>query len=142
MVDVNNHHNDGHSLLMPGSKRTFAYTLLPAGEDAEKTLRQAEKILAWACEGDDRVECHGISGDALGAITLNLTIVNRDQWACRQLAQDILNYVTWGLKNPTGFDLNSVRQPAHGHRGYQHGRTKRYRERASAEPNLTAPDLT
>lgn len=113
---------------MPGSRRTFSYRLLPANEAIEQTAARARKILAWACDGDDRIECHGISGEAVGVVTLELTIVNRDQWACRQLAQDILNYVTWGLADPTNLDLTSERQPAHMNRGYGHGRTKRYNE--------------
>jgi hypothetical protein len=114
---------------MPGSKRTFEYLIAAGPDDTEKVLRKAERILAWACDGDERIECHGISGGAVGAVTLNLTIVNRDQWACRQLAQDILNLVVWGLdKDATQLALQSRRQEVHGHRGYSHGRTKRYRE--------------
>ncbi len=122
---------------MPGSRRTFSYRLLPEANNLEQTKAQAERILAWACDGDNRIKCHGISGEAFGHITLNLTIVNRDQWACRQLAQDILNLITWGLKNPAGLDLTSQRQPTHTHRGYAHGRTKRYNEprpKVSPEP--------
>jgi hypothetical protein len=96
-------------------------------------FRRAQRILAWACDGDDRIECHGITGEGLGVVTLNLTIVNRDQWACRQLAQDILNLVTWGLKNEaTRAELQSRRQKPHQRRGYgAGGRTKTWRESKS-----------
>ena len=115
---------------MAGSKRTFEYVLTPGPEGVDQLLRRAQRILAWACEGDKRIECHGMSGEGLGAITLNLTIVNRDQWACRQLAQDILNLVTWGLANDaTQLALQSRRQEPHKKRGYgAGGRTKTWRE--------------
>ena len=115
---------------MPGSKRTFEYVLKPTGEDVEQTFRRAKRILGWACEGDKRIECHGISGEGLGVVTLNLTIVNRDQWACRQLAQDILNLVPWGLAtDATQLTLQSRRQQPHTRRGYgAGGRTKTWRE--------------
>jgi hypothetical protein len=112
-----------------GSKRTFEYRLRPEPDEFARAQAKAGKILAWACEGDKRIECHGISGEALGVITLNLTIVNRDQWACRQLAQDILNLVTWGLAkdNLTKLELQSRRQAPHTTRGYAGGRTKTWR---------------
>jgi hypothetical protein len=114
---------------MPGARRTYSYTLIPeAPEDAAKVLSRARKILGWACEGDDRIECHGISGEALGAVTLNLTVRGRDQWWSRQIAQNVLNLVTWGLEaNATKLQLRSKRQEAHTHRGYAYGRTKTYR---------------
>jgi hypothetical protein len=114
---------------MPGSRRTYSYALVPTTqEDAPKVLARAERILGWACDGDERVECHGITGEAVGSITLNLTIVGRDQWWSRQLAQDILNLVTWGLeKDATKLQLESKRQEVHMNRGYAHGRTKTYR---------------
>jgi hypothetical protein len=114
---------------MAGSKRTFSYRLTPRPEDTDRVLRQAEKVLGWACEGDDNIICHGIKGEALGTVEIMLTIVGRDQWWSRQLAQDILNIVTWGLETgATQLELQSHRQQAHQHRGYRYGRTKRYRE--------------
>lgn len=115
---------------MAGSKRTFEYILTPGEENVEQTFRRAQRILGWACEGDKRIECHGISGEGLGVVKLSLTIVNRDQWACRQLAQDILNLVTWGLVNDTTqLALQSHRQKPHMRRGYgAGGRTKTWRE--------------
>jgi hypothetical protein len=97
---------------------------------------QARKILGWTCDGDPRVECHDVSGEALGTVVLSFTIVGRDQWWCRQLAQDILNRITWGLTNDveTKLDLQSYRQEPHTHRGYAHGRTKPYREPAPRQP--------
>jgi len=114
---------------VPGSRRTFTYRLTPKPEDTDKVLKQAQRVLGWACEGDKHIECHGVSGEALGVVELSLTIVGRDQWWSRQLAQDILNVVTWGIStNATKLELASHRQEAHTHRGYQWGRTKRYRE--------------
>ncbi len=125
---------------MPGSRRTYSYALVPrTQEDAPKVLARAERILGWACDGDNRIECHGISGEGVGSITLNLTIVGRDQWWSRQLAQDILNLVTWGLEaNATRLQLESQRQKVHMNRGYGHGRTKTYRTprtEGRSEPN-------
>lgn len=118
---------------MAGSKRHFTYTLVPESGDVEQAARQARKVLGWACESDSRITCHEVTGDALGVVTLNLTIQGRDQWACRQLAQDILNYVTWGLQNPSELQLQSKRLPPHTVRGYSGGRTKTWRERARGE---------
>jgi hypothetical protein len=119
---------------MAGSKRTFEYVLKPTGEDVEQTFRRAQRILGWACEGDKRIECHGISGEGLGVVKLNLTVTGRDQWACRQLVQDILNLVVWGLeKDATRLDLQSRRQEPHLTRGYgAGGRTKTYRSPKSS----------
>lgn len=116
---------------MPGSKRTFEYVLKPTDDgDMDQLLRRARKILGWACDGDTRIECHGISGEGLGVVTMNLTIVGRDQWACRAIAQDVLNRVTWGLASgATELDLRSHRQGPHKKRGYGiGGRTKTWRE--------------
>lgn len=119
---------------MPGSRRTFAYSLTPEASHLEYALRKANKILGWACEGDKRIECHGITGEAVGTITLNLTIVDRDQWACRQLAQDILNYVTWGIQADVTMDLVSERLEPHFNRGYGHGRTKQRNDPRPKQP--------
>ena len=123
-----------------GSRRTFSYRLQPASEDVAIVAARVRKILGVACDGDDRIECHDVSGEALGVVTMSLTIVNRDQWACRQLAQDILNMVTWGLKNPTELDLVSQRQPVHMNRGYGHGRTKTYNEPRPRVPPEPGPE--
>lgn len=116
--------------MMVGSKRTFEYILTPSTtEDAEKLFARARKVLGWACDGDTRIECHGITGEGLGVVTLNLTIHHRDQWACRQLAQDVLNKVVWGLaKDATQLRLQSHRQKPHVRRGYGGGRSKTWRE--------------
>jgi len=113
---------------MPGTRRTFTYSLTPDADDFDRVLKKAQRILGWACEGDHRVECHGITGEALGTITLNLTVVNRDRWAATQLAQDILNYVTWGVDTDINMDLGSLPPAPHEHRGYQFGRSKRFNE--------------
>lgn len=115
---------------MAGSTRTFTYTLRPAQEDVEDAFRRAAKVLGWACDGDKRIECHGVSGEGFGVVILNLTIRARDQWAVRQIGQDVVNLVTWGLANPADFEAGSVRQEPHTARGYARGgRTKRFRER-------------
>jgi hypothetical protein len=114
---------------MAGSKRTFSYRLTPTPENTEGLLRRVEKILGWACDGDPHIICHGVQGEALGTVEISMTIVGRDQWWSRQLAQDVLNHVTWGLDTgATQLELQSHRQDAHQHRGYRYGRTKRYRE--------------
>lgn len=112
---------------MPRTVRTFEYKLIPGPDDVATLEARARKILGWACEGDDRITCHDVTGSALGVVTLSLTVKARDRWWATQLAQDILNYVTWGLKNSPRLDLQSSRQPIHQNRGYAHGRTKRTR---------------
>lgn len=113
---------------MAGSKRVFTYTLIPKAEDTGELGRRAKRILAWACDGDDRITCHEVTGDAVGAVTLNLTIQGRDQWWSRQLAQDIINLVTWGLQDPCRLDLTSKKEAPHMTRGYAGGRSKTWRE--------------
>lgn len=116
-----------------GSKRTFTYSLIPEPSDVARVEAQARKVLAWACDGDDRITCHDVNGSALGVVTLSMTIHGRDRWWSTQLAQDVLNIVLWGLRNDvkTRLDLQSRQQEIHMHRGYAHGRTKRHRESAS-----------
>lgn len=117
---------------MPGSTRTFTYTLVPSTEDVAKMEKRAQKILGWACEGDKRITCHNVTGSALGIVTLSMTIRGRDRWWATQLAQDVLNLVTWGLETgATRTQLESRRQEPHDHRGYAHGRTKRHRDSSS-----------
>ena len=133
----------GHQRQMTGSNRTFTYALTPVPEDRDRVLKKATKILAMACDGDSRITCHGITGEALGIITISLTIKGRDQWWSRQLAQDIVNFVTWGLEpGVTQLDLESRRQEAHTHRGYAHGRTKRYRESKPERTTTSASSST
>lgn len=123
---------------MPASNRTFNYTLIPTkAEDLERVTRHATRWLNQACEGDKKITCHGITGDALGVVTMSMTIRARDRWWAAQLAQDVLNYVLWSLEHSSAglergavrLALESERQAPHDHRGYAHGRTKRYRER-------------
>lgn len=127
---------------MPGSIRDYTYVLTPTSEDMKRVLAQARKVMGWYCENEPRITNHAITGEALGLVTLTMTIHSRDQWASRQLAQDVLNYVTWGLKNTgaTQMDLQSWRQEVHMNRGYAHGRTKRFREKKKTEPE--APPST
>lgn len=115
---------------MPGSKTTFRYTLVPRPDDVARVQAKAAKILGWACDGDTRITCHQVTGDALGVVTLSMTIHGRDRWWATQLAQDILDGVLLALgTDAPRLDLHSQRQDPHDHRGYGHGRTKRYRER-------------
>lgn len=128
---------------MPGSKRTFSYSLTPKdAADLPKVAARARKILAWACEGDDRITCHSIDGEAIGRVTMNLTIIGRDRWWAMQLAQDILNLVTWQLKADVSLDLRSTRLPPHENRGYVKGnRTKRWNDpkpQRGAQPQESA----
>ena len=117
---------------MAGSARTFTYTLKPALGDAEDAYRRAAKVLGWVCDGDKRVACHGVSGEGFGVVVVSLTIHGRDQWAARQIGQDLINLVTWGLANPAALEATSARQEPHKARGYARGgRTKRFREKKS-----------
>lgn len=114
---------------MPGATRHFTHTIRPRDpEDLPQVAARAKKILAWACEGDDRVTCHGITGEPLGQVTMNLTIKGRDRWWAMQLAQDIINYVTWGMSQKVDLDLRSLPPPPHMSRGYGFGRTKTWRD--------------
>lgn len=116
---------------MPGSVREYTYTIKPKGDDdLAKLTRQARRVLAWACDGDKRIECAGVTGDAFGLVQLKFTVKARDQWYSRKLAQDILNIVTWGLASPAELQLASERLPAHQMRGYMFGRVKQWRAQA------------
>lgn len=114
---------------MPGSKREYTYTVKPKPEDLRRVTRQATATLGWACDGDKRIECFGVTGEPFGLVQLKFTIKARDQWYSRQLAQDILNIVTWGLANAAEVQLASTRLPPHEMRGYLYGRSKRWRDR-------------
>lgn len=131
---------------MAQATRTFTYSFIPAPEDLGRVEQVTRKVLAAACEGDKRITCHKVTGTPLGAVTLSMTIRARDRWWATQLAQDILNFVLWGLKNtPARLDLQSVAPAPHDHRGYEHGRRKTYRDKAdssaSNEP-LSDPDTS
>jgi hypothetical protein len=120
---------------MPGSAREYQYTIKPRDvADIKRLSKQARSVLGWACDGDKRVTCHSVDGDALGVIQLNFTIRAHDQWGSRRLAQDIINIVTWGLSKPAELQLASERLPPHQMRGYLHGRVKTWRERSSSSP--------
>lgn len=123
---------------MAGSTRTFECVIQA---DADVIPRLIARAQARACESNDQVTCHGIGGEALGVVTMSVTVTGRDQWACRQIVQDVVNYVTWGLSaKVTRLDLQSRRQPAHTHRGYSFGRVKRFREpRPPRPPRAPAP---
>lgn len=126
---------------MPRTTRTFTYTLIPPPDQVEAFDARVRKILGWACDGDSRITCHSVTGAALGTVSMSMTIKARDRWWVTQLAQDVLNHVLWGLEtNATRLDLQSRRQEPHTHRGYQYGRTKTYRERASSTPGSTTCD--
>lgn len=122
---------------MAGSTRTFQYSIQADPAVIPRLLARAE---ARACESNDQVTCHGVTGEALGVVIMNLTVTGRDQWACRQVVQDILNYVTWGVSvKVTKLDLTSRRQEPHDHRGYSHGRTKRGRAPNGSRPRPNPP---
>lgn len=124
---------------MPGSTRTFTYTLTPTEADLEKATARARKIMGWACDGDRRITCYGVEGQLYGVVQLSMKITGRDQWATRQIAQDLLNMVTWGLSNPAEMRLLSERLDPHDHRGYAHGRIKTWKETAAAWPEQSSP---
>ena len=125
---------------MPGSKRTYSYVLVPRQvEDTERLLKRTVYHLGWACDMDKRITHHETSSGALGAVTMTMVIEARDRWWSAQLAQDILNKILWGLeRDSVRLELASERQEPHTHRGYAHGRTKRYRERNGSK--ATKPD--
>ena len=125
---------------MPGTTRTFNYTLIPGPDDVPLIEKRVRKVVGYACDGDDRITCHDVTGEALGAITISFTVKGRDRWWATQLAQDIINLITWGLKtNATRLDLQSHRQQPHQNRGYAHGRTKRTRtQRQFSSPETTS----
>lgn len=113
---------------MPGSVRDFYYAITPQDPEAvQATVKRVRKILSYACIGDDRITCLEVEGEALGTIIIRAKITGRDQWWTRQLAQDVVNVITWGLEQQTGgldLDLRSVRLPTHEARGYVAGNRK------------------
>lgn len=117
---------------MPGTTRSFTYTVRPAATDLAQVEKQARYWLGWVCDGDTRVTCHDISGLAFGVVTLSLTVRARDRWWATQIAQDLLNKVLWGIKQETKLELSSERLEPHTNRGYRHGRVKTYRESSGA----------
>lgn len=130
---------------MPGSRRTFSYSLkAEKPEEVDRVYKKAKQVLGWACDGDARIECHGVSGESLGVVTMNVTVVGRDQWATRQIVQDVLNKILWGLGHPKDvqLQLQSERKEPHTHRGYAHGRTKRYRDPKPWTPSSRAADTS
>ena len=112
--------------------REYRFTLVPH-EDAttERLARRARKVLAWACEGENRITCQGVEGEAVGAVQLRFMVTAKDRWAAGQVAQDLVNAVTWGLEQPAGFEVEGWHLPPHMNRGYGHGRVKRWRAQAS-----------
>lgn len=113
--------------------RDYTFTLTPSNAEAvDEVARRARKILAWVCDGEKRIECAGVTGEAFGTVQVSFSVVNRDRWACGQLAQDVIHMVTIGLKDPAQLGIHFDGVPTHDHRGYQHGRSKRWRERRSS----------
>lgn len=115
--------------------RAYRWRLTPkTGEQVEDLARRARKALAWACDGDKRISCMGVSGEAFGVVDIEFTVHARDLWWCGQLGQDIINIVTKRLTDPAAVDIHSEHLPTHTHRGYAHGRTRRInRPRRSAD---------
>lgn len=117
---------------MPGTQRTYTYTLKATSPaDHELLAAKARKVLGYACDGDSRITCHGVSGDAVGVVQISLTVRARSRWHTKEIAWDIINMVTWGLDQPAELDLVVERPPVHTHRGYRFGRTKQWREPSS-----------
>lgn len=124
---------------MPGTSRTFTYTLIPAPGDVETVAARVRKVIGWACDGDRALTCHGITGEELGIVTFTLVAQGRDRWWATQLVQDVLSRIQDNLRDrPVRLVLGSAPPPPHDHRGYAHGRTKRTR-RATAQPSSTEP---
>lgn len=106
--------------------KSYVWTLHPFKEEELSDLaRRARKVLAWACDGDDRITCMGVDGEALGMVQIKFSVTGRDRWWTGQLSQDLINTITMRLQNPADLDLKWERPPTHGNRGYQHGRSRR-----------------
>lgn len=126
--------------------KSYSWTLKPPPEQLDDFSRRARKVLAWACEGDTRITCHGVTGEAFGVVEISFTVVGRDLWGTGQISQDLINTVTMRLKNPADIDFTVERPPVHGNRGYGHGRAKRINEtygageRAFDPTRLIVPD--
>jgi hypothetical protein len=113
--------------------RDYTFTLTPPDpEDATELARRARKVLAWACEGEHRIECQEVTGEAVGTVQVSFRVTNKDRWACGQLAQDLIHIVTSTLANPVNLDIESARLPPHTSRGYAYGRKKRWRAQRSS----------
>ncbi len=109
--------------------RDYTFTLTPATTEAvDEVARRAKKIMAWVCDGEKRIQCQGVDGEALGTVQVSFTAQARDRWACGQLAQDVIHMVTIGLKDPAQLGIHFDNKAVHAHRGYQYGRSKRWRE--------------
>lgn len=107
--------------------RAYQWTLTPAAESetVDELSRRARKVLAWACDGDDRISCKGVGGEGLGMVQISFSVTARDQWATGQISQDLINTITLRLRNPAELDLVKERPPTHRSRGYGHGRSRR-----------------
>ena len=106
--------------------RDYVWRLKPGeDEDLADLSRRARKVLAWACEGDKRLTCKGVTGEALGFVEIGFTVVGRDLWAAGQIGQDIINLATHRLLHPARATVAMEPMATHDHRGYAHGRTKR-----------------
>jgi hypothetical protein len=104
--------------------RNYVWTVRPSDPaELPRLAKKARKVLAWACEGDDRLTCRGITGEAVGVIQLTFTVVGRDLWAAGQLGQDVITLATRRLKSVA--HVSSLPRPPHMHRGYAYGREKR-----------------
>jgi hypothetical protein len=126
--------------------RTYSWTLKPPEEQLDDFSRRARKVLAWACEGDTRISCQGVTGEAFGVVEISFAVTGRDLWATGQISQDLINTVTMRLKNPADIDFTRERPPVHGNRGYGYGRKRRINEtygageRAFDPTRLVIPD--
>lgn len=131
--------------------RFYRWRLTPkTGEQLDDLARRARKALAWACDGDKRITCMGVSGEAIGVVEIEFSVKARDLWWCGQLGQDIINIATKRLAEPVGVDIHLEDGPIHDHRGYAYGRTRRInqprgrrQDRAEeAQPTSSTPPPT
>lgn len=120
--------------------KTYRWRLTPRAEEAVEDLaRRARKVLGWACDGDPRITCKGVTGEPFGFIDISFKITGRDLWWTGQLGQDIINLVTKRLLDPAAVDIDIEREPIHDHRGYAYGRTARVNRRGRSSSKRRSP---
>lgn len=106
--------------------RNYIWRLTPReDEDLAELGRRARGVLGWACEGDKRLECQGVSGEAFGFVEIGFQVKGRDLWDAGQIGQNIIDLATRRLRNPAIASVLVAPLSPHDHRGYEHGRTQR-----------------
>lgn len=125
---------------MPGTVRTFTYSLIPAPEDVALVAAHTRKVVGWACDGDKALTCHGVSGEELGLVTFTVTVRGRDRWWAAQQVQDILNLVCRGLGDKAGrLVAGSEPLPPHTNRGHTYTRSRASRQASFPTTPTTVP---